>query len=442
MNSLPSFRRVLALALLCVPLALHAADKPRPLMRDFMGLCVHTVTFKPELYQPIASRVRDYHPFDWDVGQETDHPTTFPMARNKVDWKQVYGSWKKAGYRTEASIQFDNFDAKKWADLPRDARAYGQAFASYFGPSHENLVEAIEIGNEPGKYDDATYRALFEAMAAGVRLGDPHLRIATCAANLGKSGRYSKSVDLMQGLEPFYDIVNIHVYPEVQGWPTWARSYPEDPKIEFLRDIGHVLKWRDEHAADKEVWLTEFGYDASTKPAPASGDFAKWVGSTEKQQALWTVRAFLVLAATGLDRAYLFYFNDNDEPHVHGSSGLTRNYEPKPSFHAVAHLQKSLGDYRFLKAQKESVEEGYVYVFEHEKDPNKRIWAAWKPQGGGKKETVSLALLSDGWRAVKAERTPLEPGDPPQPVLNWELNGIAYQAVTADEAPVFVWLEK
>jgi hypothetical protein len=89
----------LGLALLCLPLAAHAADKPRPLMRDFMGLCVHTVTFKPELYQPIATRVRDYHPFDWDVGQESDHPTTFPMARNKVDWNKVYGSWKKAGYR-------------------------------------------------------------------------------------------------------------------------------------------------------------------------------------------------------------------------------------------------------------------------------------------------------------------------------------------------------
>jgi hypothetical protein len=319
----------LALALLCLPAPLHATEKPRPLMRDFMGLCVHTVTFKPELYKPIATRLRDYHPLDWDVGQETDHPTTFPMARNKVDWSKVYGSWKKAGYRAEASIQFDNFDPKKWVDLPRDARAYGKAFASYFGPSHENLLEAVEIGNEPGKYDDATYRALFEAMAVGVRLGDPHLRIATCAANLGKSGRYSKSVDVLQGLESHYDIVNIHIYPEVQGWPTWARSYPEDPKIDFLRNVGHVLKWRDENAPSKEVWLTEFGYDASTKPAPPSGDFAKWVGSTETQQALWNVRAFLVLAASGLDRAYLFYFNDNDEAHVHGSSGLTRNYEPK-----------------------------------------------------------------------------------------------------------------
>ena len=45
-----------------------------------------------------------------------------------------------------------------------------------------------------------------------------------------------------------------------------------------------MLRWRDEQAAGKEVWLTEFGYDASTKPAPPTGDFAKWQGSTETQQ--------------------------------------------------------------------------------------------------------------------------------------------------------------
>jgi hypothetical protein len=323
----------------------------------------------------------------------------------------------------------------QWVDLPRDARAYGRAFAGYFGPSHLNLVEAIELGNEPGKYDDATYRTLFEAMARGAREGDPKLRIATCAANLGKSGRYSKSVDLLQGLESLYDIVNIHVYPEVQGWPTWARSYPEDPKIEFLRNVGHVLKWRDEHAADKEVWLTEFGYDASTKPAPPSGDFAKWVGSTETQQALWNVRAFLVLAASGLDRAYLFYFNDKDEPHVHGSSGLTRNYEPKPSFHAVAHLQKSLADYRFAKAQKESAEEGYVYQFEHGTEANKQIWVAWKPQG----EAMAMTLPTGDSRVMKAERTPLQAGEPPRVEGAMVAGGIQ---VEAGEAPVFVWLEK
>ena len=424
-------KRFILLSLL-LAVTLRAEEKPRPLMRDFMGLCVHTVNFKPELYAPVTRMVRDYHPFEWDVGKETDFATTFPMARNKVDWGRMYGSWGKAGYRVEASIMFDNFDAKTWRDLPRDARAYGHAFADYFGPSHANLLEAVEIGNEPGKYDDATYRTLFEAMAGGLREGDPKLRIATCAANLGKSGRYSKSVDLLAGFESFYDIVNIHIYPEVQGWPTWARSYPEDPKIHFLTDLGHVLKWRDEHARDKEVWLTEFGYDASTKPPPPTGDFAKWQGSTETQQALWTVRAFLVLAASGVDRAYLYFFNDTDEPHVHGSSGLTRNFVPKPAFYAVAHLQKSLGDYRFVKAMQEK-SDGYVYEFVKGDDATKRVIVAWIPSG----EPHKISLPLDGSKVERAERTPLSQGESRTEVAT---NGAAAIEVEATETPVFVWL--
>ena len=354
-----------------------AADHPRPLMRDFIGLCVHTVQFKPDLYAPVTRQVRDYHPLRWDLGEKMDAALRLPMAANGVDWNALYGSWAKAGYRTEASLMFDDVPPDAWKDVAREAFDYGREFARAFGPSTRRLVEAAEIGNEPGKYDDASYRALFEAMARGLRAGDPKMRIATCAANLGPSGRYSKSVDCLAGLESLYDIVNIHDYAEVEGWPTWRRSYAEDPKINFLRDIGHVLAWRTEHAPDKEVWLTEFGWDATTKPRPTSGDFAKWEGSTETQQALWSVRAFLVLAATELDRAYLYFFNDDDTPHLHGSSGITRNFVPKPSFHALAHLQQTLGDYRFKRAISARPE---VFDYEFENGAKEHVRVVWKPE--------------------------------------------------------------
>src|ERR1700749_3477195 len=102
------------------PLAAHA-DKPRPLMRDFMGLCVHTVQFKPDLYKPVTRVVRDYHPVRWDLGDDTSFATKFPQARNGVDWDQVYGSWQKAGYRAHASLQFDDIKPGEWKDMPRDA---------------------------------------------------------------------------------------------------------------------------------------------------------------------------------------------------------------------------------------------------------------------------------------------------------------------------------
>ena len=50
-----------------------------------------------------------------------------------------------------------------------------------------NLVAAVEIGNEPGHYDDESYRSLFENMASGLREGDPNLKVGTCAVTTGES---------------------------------------------------------------------------------------------------------------------------------------------------------------------------------------------------------------------------------------------------------------
>ncbi len=81
----------------------------------------------------------------------------------------------------------------KWKDPAQDGRAYGLAFAKAFGPSSSTpVVSSVEIGNEPGSYDDKIYRTLFEAMARGIREGDPKLTISTCATVPGKSHQYAR----------------------------------------------------------------------------------------------------------------------------------------------------------------------------------------------------------------------------------------------------------
>src|SRR5215207_4516522 len=75
----------------------QAEEKGRPLMRELMGLNGHTVQFKPELYAPVTKVIRDYHPLKWDFGDDSSFATTFPLARNRVDWSKVYGSWVKSG---------------------------------------------------------------------------------------------------------------------------------------------------------------------------------------------------------------------------------------------------------------------------------------------------------------------------------------------------------
>lgn len=410
-------------------------DGENPLMRDFMGICVHTVQFKPELYKPICRQVRDYHGLEWDVGKDTDHWPQFPFARNRVDWQKMYGSWKDAGFEINASIMFGGIGQDEWKDIERDAETYGFAFARYFGPGSRNLVGAMEIGNEPGDYDDKTYRKVFENMAKGARAGDPKMKIATCAATVGESEKYAKSLDCVKGLEGLYDVINFHSYAQVEGWPTWRRSYPEDGSIEFLKKAQEIIDWRNSNASDKEIWITEFGWDAGSKKAPETGTFKDWEGSTQLQQAQYLVRAYLIFSAMDIDRAYMYWFNDDDKPQVHGSSGLTRNYKPKPSYYAVSHLYKTLGDYRFNRIVKQESDDLYIYEYRHEAKADEIIWVVWSPTGSGRK--VSKTVVT-GAKPYKAERMPLSAGNAEDVRLT---SGKKEQVdLQCDENPVYLWI--
>src|SRR5262249_41669365 len=153
-------------------------------------------------------------------------------------------------------------------------------------------------------------------------------------------------------------------------------------------------------------WITEFGWDASTKPAKPTGDFSKWVGVTDSQQAQYLVRSFLVFSAMDVDRAYIYFFNDSDEPSLHASSGITRNFTPKPSFHAVAHLFRTLGDYRFKRALVQDPGKLYVYEYRNATKPNQQIWVVWSPTGS--KREQEMTLLAPGLTIERAERMPLK----------------------------------
>ena len=401
----------------------------RPLFRDFTGLCGHTVQFKPALYQPVCRWVRDYHPVQWDLDKDTSVMPEWPFAKNRVSWQQVYGSWHRAGLRTVASLMIDDMQ-KDWKDMPRDARTYAREFARHFGPGGKYpYVEAVEIGNEPGLYDDAQYRVIFEAMARGIREGDPQMKILPCNTEM-KSDRYWKGVQVLKGFEDLYDALQIHRYAIAEGWPVWRRSYPEDTKVPYLSAIKDLLDWRDAHAKGKPVWVTEFGWDSSTQKPDPTGEWAKWIGSTDDEQARWVVRSYFIFARMGVDRAFLYFFNDDDKPQLHACSGITRNFQPKPAYHAVAWMLKSLADYRFSRALRESAEEGYVYEFTPEKPGQPVILAAWHPT----KAEADLKLDLSGKAVQKAERMPVAAGDAPAVAV--KEGGV----IPAGEKPLLIWL--
>lgn len=430
---------MLCVLTLLATLAAEPETRERPLMKDFLGVNGHTIQFRPALYGQVCRKVRDYHSFEWDMGRDTDFVPRFPEARNRVNWDTVYSAWQKEGFETDVCVMFNNTPPDSWKDLAKDARAYGLAFAKAFGPSSKRgLVSSVEIGNEPGHYSDEQYRTLFRAMAEGLRAGDPKLKVATCNMTAGKSGKYEKSVECVAGLNDVYDVLTTHSYAMAEGWPSWRRSYPEDPKIEFLKSIDAVIAWRDSKAKGKPVWLTEFGWDASTKPNKPTGDFTKWQGNvSDERQAQYLVRAFLVFSAMDLKRAYLYFFNDSDEPSFHAASGITRNYEPKPSFHALAHLYRTLGDYRFRRAVLKKEGEVYAYEYVHAADAKKTVLVVWSPTGSGRSAEVELPIGPA--RVIRGERMPLVKDKTVEAAGETKAGVLR---VKIEESPVYYWLEE
>ena len=427
---------ILARAIIFMLGAFIASCEPqRPLMREFIGINGHTVSFKPDLYQPVCSLVRDYHPVEWDLAKNTSILPPFPQAKNGVDWNNIYGSWRVKGWTIDVSLMFETIKLTNWTNLEPDAKAHGQAFAREFGPSGaRRLVDSVEIGNEPGKWSDPDYARIFKAMSEGIRAGDPKLKIATCYVTTGKSNDYAKNISCVEKSTESFDVLNVHTYAMLENWPTWRRSFPEDPKLpHYLQDITNVCDWRDSHVPDKEVWVTEFGYDSTTKPAPATGDFAKWVGVTDTQQAQWLVRSFLVFSTMPIDRAYLYYFNDEDEPGLHASSGITRHFTPKPAFYALEQLQRTLGQFRFSRIVEN--QPGALRIQEYTNVTKKVVWVAWSPTGNGQKFTTTLKTTPG--RLAEAHRMRFgEKESPGGSSANQD--GFRNLNLTVDESPLYL----
>jgi hypothetical protein len=387
------------LALLSFAAFTAAADStPKPLLRDFLGVNGH-FTFKPELYRQTCRLARNYHSLNWDVKAIGD-PITLPRCVNGVEWtRDVYGRWAAAGIETDICIMLNGFGPEladyrhQWADHERWAFAYGKAIAAAFGPSGAKLATSFEIGNEPGTgFDADTYRLVFKAMAEGIRAGDAKALILTAAAKPDAHDAYA--IDLSRHfaereLLPLYDAINVHTYAVIpRKDPTecpWTRGYPESPEVDYLQGVDATIAWRDRNAPGKRVWVTEFGYDACTPEAMTRRkDWSAkldWQGVPDLQQAQYLVRSAMLFAERDVDRAYIYFFDDDDSPSVHGCSGLTRGFKPKPAFWAVKQLSDTLGAYRFSRVVAKRAGELCVDEFVGGDDPAQVAWVVWSPSG-------------------------------------------------------------
>jgi len=238
-----------------------------------------------------------------------------------------------------------------------------------------------------------------------------------------------------------FDVINVHHYSfdgmVING--TWISPEQDElrAKLAWLRHKMVQHGWKDnvDPNDDLELWLSEFGYD--TNELTHRNSNGPWFGpevlvnglTAENIQARWTIRAFLELAAAGVDRAILHDLTDSRDSKTnpvgawdHHTGLLTNDGAPKEAWFYVYSMKNILAGYQFADDASSlncdftrcdadcgsSNKATRIYRFDHS-TTDKTVWAVWSPTAcpDFKEYNIDLRMKTDvknatGLRLVSA----------------------------------------
>ncbi|MCH8554955.1 MAG: T9SS type A sorting domain-containing protein [Schleiferiaceae bacterium] len=359
-----------------------------------------------QLFRHVAANARNYHNIHWDTDDPDNIPNYDPnntqVRHQWTRWTQEYADWKSVGFTPNATYTFDRFAESRWDSAYESGFKLGQAFGSVFGPSNENLVEAVEVGNEPWDYSDSTYSLILEGMARGLKESDPQLKVFPCALQAfnevaGNTGVIKNYIGtkLPQSAAPYLDGVNLHVYSYVRNDSGVRLAvHPEHPES-GMRGVFSGIRYRDQNMPGKEVIVTEWGWDS-----PSSNEFTiNSEAVTAIEQAVYALRGLFWLSRMGVSRADWFFYanvplNPGQQPMNHDRSGLTEslnfNFTKKRSFVAVEAMQNRMGHLYFDAVVSES-DAAYIYALRDSTGSQTHL-IAWRPVNGNDTSVVLTPL--------------------------------------------------
>ncbi|MBL7825324.1 MAG: T9SS type A sorting domain-containing protein [Saprospiraceae bacterium] len=281
----------------------------------------------------------------------------------------------------------------------------------------------LEIPGLAGRYfgivNSVSQTKLVMAGLADLRVGYVSGIKAWCQAN-----RVPGVMGFQAGpLYPF-DVLNFHHYStsnnrstneifaasDIALNPLAGSTHGICPECDDLRgDLTTMLveiNNLDAALGDKEVWLSEFGYDAHYGTGPTSSPVKVNIDNAVQRhlrQSQWLVRSFLeISAAKGaghyIHKAMAFDLRDNASKGYDGGlfdhcGLLSSEFQPKRAWYYVQTLRNVLKDYKFKqdllalnfpegKGAKNNcgISDPYlrVYHFERKDDPTKKIFALWR----------------------------------------------------------------
>ena len=340
----------------------------------------------------------------------------------------------------------------------------------------QNTLEWIEMGNEPDGSWNSIHRYLsaYQLAAAtsaaydghcstmvspstggyhlGGKNGDASVKLALAGVS-GISNEYITAICYWMKAnredgKVAFDAFNVHNYMTgllelPNGSSCSVGISPEDAKIE--ETLSQLIAIRDKYYPEKEVWITEFGWDTNQSYSTSTSAHAYGEYTGRQVQAMWLTRAYLIFSACGIDKADMYMCEDGgiEETSIgkYGTCGVIA-YEynengskvevKKDSYYYLYTLKNTLGSYTF-DSKIEAYDEN-VMIYKYKTADGKTAFAVWcKTSDGTKVENYQLGIGASSATLVENVY-----GDIDGAKTNIIADSYGYVSVNVSENPIYI----
>lgn len=270
----------------------------------------------------------------------------------------------------------------------------------------------------------------------GIKNADPTMKMVM-------GGLASTSPDFIKGMKLWADANRGGSFPaDVLNFHYYARINDEGVSPEadhFLDRMQNLVRYRNYNLPDKEIWLSEFGWDVEGGSLQQAKGHTQWPNNgfdSEQLQGIWLVRSYLFLAKAGIDRAQMYTIGDAGGGWgTYATSGLvTYDGVKRKSWYYLSTLKNRLTDMVYVGEVESGNPNVLIYKFKSLTGSN-GVYAIWSPTSNG--TTVpNYALIMGGTPSV-ANSVALTGGNPNGTQTALTISGNVVH-VNVSESPVFV----
>ncbi|MFK7932106.1 MAG: hypothetical protein AB8G22_01270, partial [Saprospiraceae bacterium] len=371
----------------------------------------------------------------------------------------------RTGYGHALYLEDWNEQDKWWYEL-QDTIAYA---TTYFEPEEYAAMLSADYdghGGNMGKIVDPDDENSMISVV-GVKNADPTMKVVMGGLSdldldylKDMATWFEQARDILANgdLYTFY-VINFHHDSDNNLNLRQLGAYGISPEEDKLREqLEAITAYRDNKFPNKELWLSEFGYDTnqnSPQRVPYNG-----IGTADylEIQGQWLVRAYLEIAAAGFDRAMAFTLEDVCDPPsaentvcgLFNNSGLilndSFNNQPKKSWYYTYTMKNALRETVFAADLSTTVVDGTdcneniprVYRFDHATLSDYSVYAIWSPTTCDKAAYNYVLDIGNGTQAKVIEMVaPSIVGQQTELTIN-TLGMTNTVGVSVNERPIFV----